>query len=64
MQKRFKSVSLMLLLMGLPSGFAMAETAPVETYAVTQQKSPCKGTVVVTCYCCSLDFILCSESVE
>lgn len=46
MQKRFKSVSLMLLLMGLPSGFAMAETAPVETYAVTQQKSPCKGTVV------------------
>ena len=46
MQKRFKSVSLMLLLMGLPSGFAMAETAQVETYAVTQQKSPCKGTVV------------------
>ena len=46
MLKRFKSVSLMLLLMGLPSGFAMAETAPVETYAVTQQKSPCKGTVV------------------
>lgn len=45
MQKRFKSVSLMLLLMGLPAGFAMAATAPVETYAVTQQGSPCKGTV-------------------
>ncbi len=45
MLKRIKSVSLMLLLMSLPTGFAMAETAPVETYAVTQQNGPCKGTV-------------------
>ncbi len=46
MLKRFKSVSLMLLLMSLPTGYAMADTAMGETYAVVQQNGPCKGTVV------------------
>ena len=45
MLKRFKSVSLMLLLMGLPTGYAMADTATVETYAVVQQNGPAQGTV-------------------
>lgn len=45
MLKRFKSVSLMMLLMGLPTGVAMAETAPVDTYAVVQQSGPATGTV-------------------
>ncbi|MDO4210976.1 MAG: TonB-dependent receptor [Bacteroidales bacterium] len=45
MLKRFKSVSLMLLLMGLPAGFAMAETTPNDTYVVVQQNGPATGTV-------------------
>lgn len=46
MLKRFKSISLMLLLMSLPAGYAMAENVGNETYAVVQQNGPAKGVVV------------------
>jgi len=46
MHKQFKSVSLMTLLMALPSGAMMAANVPSEVATVQQQKSTvAKGTV-------------------
>ena len=46
MNKRIKTVSLMLLMMGLPMAAAYAETSPVETIEIVQQNGACTGTVV------------------
>ena len=46
MIKRIKTVSIMLLLMGLPAGAAYAETHPIETIEIVQQSSAATGTVV------------------
>ena len=46
MHKQFKSVSLMTLLMALPSGAMVAANTPSESVAVQQQQSTvAKGTV-------------------
>ena len=46
MLKRLKSVSMMLLLMGVPAGTAFAATNPMADEAsVTQQNVDCKGVV-------------------
>lgn len=46
MNKRFKNVSLMLLLMGLPAVAAFAETRPIETVEIVQQSGALTGVVV------------------
>ena len=46
MIKRIKTVSIMLLLMGLPAGAAYAESSLVETVEIVQQTSAATGTVV------------------
>lgn len=46
MNKRIKTVSLMLLMMGLPMAAAYAETTPLETIEIVQQSGACTGTVV------------------
>lgn len=46
MIKRFKTVSFMLLLMGLPVTAAYAETSPIETIEIVQQNGAATGTVV------------------
>ncbi|MGN0091141.1 MAG: SusC/RagA family TonB-linked outer membrane protein [Alloprevotella sp.] len=46
MIKRIKTVSLMLLLMGLPAGAAYAETSLIETVEIVQQSGAATGTVV------------------
>ena len=45
MNKRIKSVSLVLFLLGLPMMTAQATTSPVETVEIVQQTSACKGVV-------------------
>lgn len=46
MNKRFKTVSLVLLAMGLPFVAAQAETSPIETIEIVQQNGAATGTVV------------------
>lgn len=46
MNKRFKTVSLVLFLMGLPVVAAQAETSPIETIEIVQQNGAATGTVV------------------
>ena len=43
MNKRIKSVSLVLFLLGLPLATAQATSSPVETVEIVQQTTTCKG---------------------
>lgn len=45
MNKRIKSVSLVLFLLGLPLATAQATSSPVETVEIVQQTTTCKGVV-------------------
>ncbi len=45
MEKRFRSVGLVLFLMSLPVTTAFAETRPLETITIVQQTSTCKGQI-------------------
>lgn len=45
MNKRFKTVSLVLLVAAMCGGAAFAETAPIETIEIVQQNGACSGTV-------------------
>lgn len=46
MNKRFKTVGLVLLLAAMCGGAAYAETAPIETIEIVQQTAACSGVVV------------------